>query len=79
VLQDDPKSPARENCDGTSPPVRPTDRQSLRSHLSVILVADDEAMVRNLVTLLMQREGHFVLPMRMGTKGWNYRAILPAK
>ena len=28
---------------------------------SVILVADDAVLIRNLVTLLMQREGHYVL------------------
>jgi DNA-binding response OmpR family regulator len=36
---------------------------------SVILVAEDEALIRNLVTLLMQREGHFVLSAADGHEG----------
>ena len=30
-------------------------------HQSVILVADDEPLIRNLVTLLMQQDGYLVL------------------
>jgi YesN/AraC family two-component response regulator len=36
---------------------------------SVILLAEDEAIIRNLVTLLMQREGHFVLSAADGQEG----------
>ena len=35
----------------------------------VILVADDDALVRNLVTLLMQQDGHFVLSAADGHEG----------
>ena len=38
------------------PDLRPTP-----AHQSVILVADDAVLIRNLVTILMQREGYFVL------------------
>jgi len=36
---------------------------------SVILVADDEALIRNLVTLLLQQEGHLVLAAADGYEG----------
>ena len=36
---------------------------------SVILVADDDALIRNLVTLLMQQDGHFVLSAADGHEG----------
>jgi len=35
----------------------------------VILVADDDALVRNLVTLIMQQEGYFVLSAADGHEG----------
>jgi DNA-binding response OmpR family regulator len=35
----------------------------------VILVADDEVMVRNLVTLLLQREGYLILAAADGYEG----------
>jgi DNA-binding response OmpR family regulator len=35
----------------------------------VILVADDDALIRNLVTLLMQQDGHFVLSAADGHEG----------
>ena len=35
--------------------------ESLEPHQPVILVADDEVMVRNLVTILMQREGYLAV------------------
>ena len=38
-------------------------------HKSVILVADDDALVRNLVTQLMQREGYSVLSAVDGHEG----------
>jgi DNA-binding response OmpR family regulator len=45
----------------------------------VILVADDEVMVRNLVTLLMQREGHFVLAAADGHEGLELSRKYPGK
>ena len=38
-------------------------------HQPVILVADDEALIRNLVTLLLQHEGYFVLSAADGHEG----------
>ena len=38
-------------------------------HQPVILVADDEALIRNLVTLLLQQEGYFVLSAADGHEG----------
>jgi DNA-binding response OmpR family regulator len=46
---------------------------------AVILVADDEVMVRNLVTLLMQREGHFVLAAADGHEGLELSRKYPGK
>jgi len=39
------------------------------SRQSVILVADDEALIRNLVTLLLQQDGYFVLSAADGHEG----------
>jgi len=41
----------------------------LGAHRSVILVADDEPLIRNLVTLLMQQDGYFVLSAADGHEG----------
>ena len=45
---------------------------------SVILLAEDEAIIRNLVTLLMQREGHFVLSAADGQEGLELSRLFPA-
>jgi DNA-binding response OmpR family regulator len=37
------------------------DLRSLGVHQPIILVAEDEVMIRNLVTILLQRKGHIVL------------------
>ena len=42
---------------------------SLEPHQFVILVADDEVMVRNLVTILMQLEGYLVVTAADGQEG----------
>ena len=42
---------------------------SLGSHQPVILVADDEVMIRNLVTILMQLEGYLVVTAADGQEG----------
>jgi len=42
---------------------------SLESHQPVILVADDEVMIRNLVTILMQLEGYLVVTAADGQEG----------
>ena len=64
-----PEIPSRQKRDGANHPVDLPDLQSLGAHQSVILVADDEPLIRNLVTLLMQREGHFVLSAADGHEG----------
>jgi len=65
-----PEDPDRVNSDGADPqPVDLPDIQLLGAQQSVILVADDEALVRNLVTLLMQHDGHFVLSAADGHEG----------
>jgi CheY-like chemotaxis protein len=43
----------------------------------VILVADDNALVRNLVTLMMQREGHLVLSAADGHEGLDLSRQYP--
>jgi len=45
----------------------------------VILVADDEVLVRNLVTLFMQREGHLVLTAADGREGLELSRQYPGK
>jgi len=50
------------------PPDLPEVR-SLGAHQSVILVADDNALIRNLVTLLMQQEGYLALSAADGHEG----------
>jgi len=65
-----PEPPGKANGDGTH--LLPADLPDVRLlgvHQSVILVADDEPLIRNLVTLLMQREGHFVLSAADGQEG----------
>jgi len=66
VLRMIPEEAGRQNDDVTDllvelPAVRPA-----MPHQSVILVADDEALVRNLVTLLLQQDGHLVLSAANG-------------
>jgi DNA-binding response OmpR family regulator len=56
------------NGDGTNPVGLPP-HKSVAPRQAVILVADDEALVRNLVTLLMQEQGYFVLSAADGHEG----------
>jgi DNA-binding response OmpR family regulator len=51
---------------------RETDLPDLRSlgvHQPIILVADDEVLIRNLVTILLQRQGYVVLSASDGQEG----------
>ena len=58
------------NGDGTNLyPVHLPDLRTLGVHQSVILVADDEVLIRNLVTLLLQDEGYFVHSAADGHEG----------
>ena len=45
----------------------------------VILVADDEVLIRNLVTLLMQQEGYLVLAAADGHEGLELSRKYPGK
>ena len=59
----------RQKVGAASQPVDLPDLASLGAHRPVILVADDEALIRNLVTLLLQHEGYFVLSAADGREG----------
>src|SRR4051812_37824154 len=63
-----PERLARKS-DGSGQPVELPDLHSLSVHQSVILVAEDDALIRNLVTLLMQQEGYFALSAADGHEG----------
>ena len=65
-----PEPPGKANGDGTH--LLPADLPDVRLlgvHQSVILVADDEVLIRNLVTLLLQDEGYFVHSAGDGHEG----------
>jgi DNA-binding response OmpR family regulator len=75
-----PEHPSKVNGDGASQTVDLPDLRFLGTHKSVILVADDDALVRNLVTLLLQNEGYFVLSAADGHEGLelsrNYPGVI---
>jgi len=71
------EKPAGWNVEGISLPVGLPDLRSSGVHQSVILVADDEALVRNLVTLLLQQDGHLVLSAARWSRGVGTIAPLP--
>jgi DNA-binding response OmpR family regulator len=55
---------------GANPhPVDLPDLRLLGARQPVILVADDEALIRNLVTLILQHDGYFVLSAADGHEG----------
>ena len=56
-----PKHPVEPEGDGTNHHTALPDARLSGIHQSVILVADDEPLVRNLVTLSMQWDGYLVL------------------
>jgi DNA-binding response OmpR family regulator len=64
-----PKLPLGRSDDGIRAPVERPDLRSAGASQRVILVADDDALVRNLVTLLLQQEGYFVLSAADGHEG----------
>jgi len=55
--------------DDKAGPLDPCDLSSPRAHQSVVLVVDDDALFRKLITLLMQQDGHFVLCAANGHEG----------
>jgi DNA-binding response OmpR family regulator len=74
-----PEQPGRVNGDGAKQAVDLPDLRSLGVHQSVILVADDEPLIRNLVTLLLQSEGYFVLSAGDGHEGLELSRKYPGK
>jgi DNA-binding response OmpR family regulator len=64
-----PEHPGRLSGEGTKHAVDLPNLRSLGVHQAVILVADDAALIRNLVTLLLQHEGYFVLSAADGHEG----------
>jgi len=69
MAQDESGNPFRETGVGTNRVIQLPVVLPSQSHKSVILVADDEALVRNLVTLLLQQDGHLVLSAANGHEG----------
>jgi CheY-like chemotaxis protein len=65
MASDNPSTQQRDDHQPVDLPVT----GSRGPHQFVILVAEDAALIRNLVTLLMQREGHFVLSAADGQEG----------
>jgi DNA-binding response OmpR family regulator len=59
----------KSNGGGSHSSVDFPDLRSSAAHQSVILVADDEVLIRNLVTLLLQQDGHLVLSAANGHEG----------
>src|ERR1035438_8569465 len=64
-----PENRSKHKPDVTGLNVDLPDLRSSGARHSVILVADDDALIRNLVTLLMQQDGHFVLSAADGREG----------
>jgi DNA-binding response OmpR family regulator len=64
-----PASRSRRTLGGTYGPAGLAEVPSSGPRPSVILVADDDALVRNLVTQLLQREGYSVLSAADGHEG----------
>jgi DNA-binding response OmpR family regulator len=68
-MQDDTRDSGSQSVDGIDAAVGIPDLRSSGAHQSVILVADDEVLIRNLVTLLLQQDGHMVLSAANGREG----------
>lgn len=64
-----PENSGKQKGNGTTQPLDFSDLSSGGVRHHVILVADDDALVRNLVTLLLQQDGHFVLSAADGHEG----------
>ena len=69
MKQNDTRRARQANGDRVIHAVDLPELRCLGPHQPVILVADDEPFIRNLVTLLMQYEGYFVLSAADGHEG----------
>ena len=68
-----------KKADGIKQSADLLDRGLPPARQSVILVADDEALIRNLVTILMQQDGHMVLSAADGHEGLELSRQYPGK
>jgi DNA-binding response OmpR family regulator len=72
-----PLHPDRQSGENTRQLVDLPEPQFPAKHAYTILVADDQAVIRNLVTLLMQKEGHSVLSAADGLEGLELSRSYP--
>ncbi len=63
------KQSAGKNVQENSEATQPSDSPILWGDRPVVLVADDELLIRNVVTLLLQKEGCFVISAADGHEG----------
>jgi DNA-binding response OmpR family regulator len=64
-----PESTSVEGLKMTASETNLPDLHSLGVQQPIVLVAEDEVMIRNLVTILLQRKGHIVLSASDGQEG----------
>jgi DNA-binding response OmpR family regulator len=64
-----PGQPGRPQGGGTNQPVGLPDLRPSGPYQPVILVADDEPLIRNLLARLMHKDGYFVLSAADGQEG----------
>jgi CheY-like chemotaxis protein len=74
-----PEPSRSQKVKGTNKPFDLPDLQRLGVNQPIILVADDEPLVRNLVTLLLQREGYIVLSAADGHEGLELSRKYPGQ
>jgi len=72
-----PETPDTQNDPTPEEPVILSDFRPPETHHSIILIADDNGLVRNLVSLLMQHDGHFVLSAADGQEGLDLSRRYP--
>jgi len=65
----DARKSVGQKVDGTAPKMHLPDVRATGERQAVILVADDEPLIRNLITLLLQQDGHLVLSAANGHEG----------
>jgi DNA-binding response OmpR family regulator len=79
MAQGDPEEIPIQPGGGTVAPAHGRGVLPLVPSQSVILVADDEPLIRNLVTLLMQRKKHLVLSAANGHEGLELSRQYPGR